>query len=146
MQAGSPGFPDLSAHVLLKLQVYHQVMKTPLLVLSLLVLSLAALSAAHAEDEAVVRSSHPRGFVGGGGSLPSMTAGGEAIVSGNSSKSGTTSNLAHDAARSPATQATSGGVNLTGATRVEATARSGASVAAGQQNTAGNRVGNIGGK
>lgn len=43
-------------------------------------------------------------------------------------------------------QATSGGVAVTGATRIEARVNSGTASAVGDQNTAGNRVGGIGGK
>jgi hypothetical protein len=43
-------------------------------------------------------------------------------------------------------QATTGGVAVTGATRIDARVQSGTATAVGDQNTAGNRVGSIGGK
>lgn len=102
-------------------------------------------------EEPIVRSSHPRGFVADGATLPSMTAGQATGIagSGGSASTGASADTASSLSRVvPAIQVTSGGagVNLTGATRIDAAAQGSASVSTGQQNAAGNRVGNIGGQ
>lgn len=108
----------------------------------LLLLAFAAF--AWAGDVPVERSSHPRGFASGG-SLPPMT-----IPDGSATAAG--SGVAQEITTLPGKttqsgrQTNSGGVSVTGATRVGARVQSGTATAVGDQNTAGNRVGSIGGK
>ncbi len=101
-------------------------------------------AAAQAEEEPLVRSSHPRGFVEGGALPPIIRS----TAPQGSGKAGGVS-AAQDrgpASGAAASQAGAGGVNITGNTRIDARAQGATATAVGQQNASGNRVGAIGGK
>lgn len=105
-------------------------------------LALLAGAGVWAQEEPVQRSSHPRGFASGA-PLPAMTAV-ESKTHSGSTASG--ASAASSSSNPAAQQATSGGVNLIGNTRIDARAQGATAAAVGQQNAAGNRVGAIGGK
>lgn len=97
-----------------------------------------------AAEEAVPRSSHPRGIAADGRPPATVAPAGEA--SQNRSASVSTPAAAPSASAPGGRQTTSEGVNLSGATRIDARAREASAAAVGQGNAAGNRVGTIGGK
>jgi len=104
-------------------------------------------SLAWAEEAPVERSSHPRGFASEGMKPPmsvptAQKAAAGAGVGTAQDASATTAKSGHISNQTTA----SGGVSVTGNTRLDARAQSGISSAVGEQNTAGNRVGSIGGK
>ncbi|MCX8016853.1 MAG: hypothetical protein N2690_02955 [Rhodocyclaceae bacterium] len=98
---------------------------------------------AWAQEEPIQRSSHPRGFASGA-PLPAMVSPGGKTPSGSTATGGAAA--ASPSANQAAQQGSSGGVNLTGNTRIDARAQGATAAAAGQQNAAGNRVGAIGGQ
>jgi hypothetical protein len=102
-------------------------------------------NAAYAEEEALGRSSHPRGFVEGGALPPIIRPAGN--QSGGKAAGATT--VQEQRVQSPGAasgQAAAGGVNILGNTRIDARAQGATAAAIGQQNTSSNRTGAIGGK
>lgn len=97
-----------------------------------------------ANETPVERSSHPRGFVSGG-ALPPMTAA-------NGAKSLSGSGVLQDATiqlekpSQPVGKTPVGRVSGTGATRIDARVQTGTASAIGDQNSAANQTGSIGGK
>lgn len=98
-----------------------------------------------ADDTPVERSSHPRGFASGAPLPPMSAAASDGTHFGNAAATQVGSTAVARQPHGGQQTATSGGVNISGATRVDARAQSGMAAAVGQQNTAGNRVGSIGG-
>lgn len=95
-----------------------------------------------AEERPVERSSHPRGFAAAGAQSSMVSAGKQMAAS---RKTGSVSGTSPTTPVT--TQNSAGGVaNLTGSARIDARAEDVTATAVGQQNAAGNRVGNIGGK
>lgn len=97
---------------------------------------------AWADETPVARSSHPLGFAIGA-VLPSMKASETPVVSSGGESQGASPTVSQ--AQNGGQASVPGNTNITGATRLEARAQSGVATAAGQQNSAGNKVGSIGG-
>ena len=96
-----------------------------------------------ASEELVERSSHPRG-IAVGGALPQMKPPNRSSPVAGSPQGGS---VLPDRPIEGGHQSTgTGGVSVTGTTRIDARVQSGTATAVGDQNTAGNRVGSIGGK
>lgn len=113
-----------------------------------LVVSAMLGTTALAEEKPIQRSSHPRGFVEGG-ALPPIIVDTSRPTQENKAGAAAdkTAGAAGGAAAQPASQAgATGGVNITGNTRIDARATGATATSVGQQNASGNRVGSIGGK
>jgi hypothetical protein len=117
----------------------------------LLALSISGLVvdvSAQMNEEATVRSSHPRGIASDGrpaqrlADRPAVQPPNTAVRSNTSS--GTSSSSPSTAAAT--TQAGHESINISGSTRIDARSSEGTATAIGQKNTAGNRVGGIGGR
>ncbi|MCX7898304.1 MAG: hypothetical protein N2441_10590 [Rhodocyclaceae bacterium] len=91
------------------------------------------------------RSSHPRGIASDGRPPTPSNSGSEETRQRTASGSQAPSN-APAASTPPRVGNEGGGVNVTGTTRIDARARETSATAVGQGNTAGNRVGAIGGR
>lgn len=109
-----------------------------------ILLLVAFVAFAWADDVPVKRSSHPRGFASGGNLPPMTTPKGSATATDSGVAQGITS-LPGKTTQS-GQHTSSGGVAVTGSTRVGVRVQTGTATAVGEQNTAGNRVGSIGGK
>lgn len=112
--------------------------------LTVMVLAISGLFGAPVvAEEAVKRSSHPRG-ISADGRPPEPVAGSDVP---RRSEGRALPPAGASATADPGTKQTGqAGVNLIGGTRVDARVRDATAVSAGQQNSAGNRVGTVGGK
>jgi hypothetical protein len=112
------------------------------------VIGLVADASAQLSEETATRSSHPRGIASDGrpaqrlADRPAVQPPNTAVRSNTSS--GTSSSSPSTAAAT--TQAGHESINISGSTRIDARSSEGTATAIGQKNTAGNRVGGIGGR
>jgi hypothetical protein len=114
--------------------------------LAVLALGLAADVSAQTAEEAAVRSSHPRGIASDGRPAQPMSANTTALPTNAAARHGSVSDAAPANAAPSGMQSGQGSVNISGATRIDARSHDAKAAAIGQKNTAGNRVGTIGGK
>lgn len=111
-----------------------------------MVFGLAAHVPAQVGDEAMVRSSHPRGIASDGHPSQPVSAPSAATPTNSSARQNAAPGVPSPNATTSPVQTGRGGVNISGATRIDARSGEATAAAAGQENTAGNRVGVIGGK